>query len=92
MAPALGLGALLGLLGLLGGPGGATRVLHSLHYLDVAVSEPSPGVPQYTSIGFVDGIPFTRYDSERGRLEPLTQWMKDGVDPEYCDEQTQINH
>ncbi|TRZ06829.1 hypothetical protein HGM15179_020277, partial [Zosterops borbonicus] len=90
MAPALGLGALLGLLGLLGGPGGATRVLHSLYYLHVAVSEPSPGVPQYMAIGFVDRIPFVRYDNERGRVEPLTQWMKDGAEPEYWDSQTQI--
>ncbi|XP_077645127.1 class I histocompatibility antigen, F10 alpha chain isoform X2 [Lonchura striata] len=88
MAPALGL--FLGLLGLLGDPSAATKVLHSLHYLDVAVSEPSPGVPQFMSIGFVDGIPFTRYDSERGRVEPLTQWIKDGVEPGYWDGQTQI--
>uniref|UniRef100_A0A674GLT3 Class I histocompatibility antigen, F10 alpha chain-like n=1 Tax=Taeniopygia guttata TaxID=59729 RepID=A0A674GLT3_TAEGU len=63
--------------------------VHSLHYLTVAVSEPSPGVPQYTIIGFVDGIPFVRYDSERGRMEPLTQWMKDGAEPGYWDGQTQ---
>ncbi|XP_077645130.1 class I histocompatibility antigen, F10 alpha chain-like isoform X2 [Lonchura striata] len=88
MAPALGL--FLGLLGLLGDPSAATKVLHSLHYLDVAVSEPSPGVPQYMEIGFVDGIPFTRYDSERGRAEPLTQWIKDGAEPGYWDRQTQI--
>uniref|UniRef100_A0A8C9NLR5 Ig-like domain-containing protein n=1 Tax=Serinus canaria TaxID=9135 RepID=A0A8C9NLR5_SERCA len=43
------------------------------------------------SIGFVDGIPFTRYDSERGWEEPLTQWIKDGAEPEYWEEQTQIN-
>nr|CAA06560.1 MHC class I antigen [Acrocephalus arundinaceus] len=90
MAAALGLGAILGLLGLLGEPGGATRVLHSLHYLDVAVSEPSPGIPQFVAMGFVDGIPFTRYDSERGRMEPLTEWIKDSADPEYWDSQTQI--
>nr|XP_021409596.1 class I histocompatibility antigen, F10 alpha chain [Lonchura striata domestica] len=90
MAPALRLGLLLGLLGLLADPGSTTKVLHSLHYLDVAVSEPSPGVPQFMSIGFVDGIPFTRYDSERGRAEPLTQWIKDGVEPGYWDGQTQI--
>ncbi|NXP42549.1 HA1F protein, partial [Leiothrix lutea] len=65
-------------------------VLHSLHYLTVAVSEPSPGIPQFVSIGFVDGIPFTRYDSERGREEPLTQWMKDGAEPGYWDSMTQI--
>ncbi|XP_059347022.1 class I histocompatibility antigen, F10 alpha chain-like isoform X7 [Ammospiza nelsoni] len=90
MAPALGLGVLWGLLGLLGNPGSATKVLHSLHYLEVAVSEPSPGIPQYMDIGFVDGIPFTRYDSERGWAEPLTEWVKDGVDPEYWDRETQI--
>ncbi|XP_059727601.1 class I histocompatibility antigen, F10 alpha chain-like isoform X1 [Haemorhous mexicanus] len=86
MAPALGLGLLLGLLG---DPGGATKVLHSLHYLTVAVSEPSPGIPQYMDIGFVDGIPFTRYDSERGRKVPLTQWMKDGAEPGYWERETQ---
>uniref|UniRef100_A0A8C3XH25 Ig-like domain-containing protein n=1 Tax=Cyanoderma ruficeps TaxID=181631 RepID=A0A8C3XH25_9PASS len=66
-------------------------VLHSLHYLAVAVSEPSLGIPQYMEMGFVDGIPFTRYDSERGRVEPLTQWMKDGAEPGYWDTQTQIS-
>ncbi|XP_037982379.1 class I histocompatibility antigen, F10 alpha chain-like [Motacilla alba alba] len=42
------------------------------------------------SIGYLDGIPFVRYDSERGRAEPLTQWIKDGVEPGYWDGQTQI--
>ncbi|NXY39432.1 HA1W protein, partial [Pomatorhinus ruficollis] len=62
----------------------------SMRYLQVAVSEPGPGIPQFMEIGFVDGIPFTRYDSERGRLEPLTQWMKDGAEPGYWDRNTQI--
>ncbi|NXV09719.1 HA1F protein, partial [Cettia cetti] len=65
-------------------------VLHSLRYVAVAVSEPSPGIPQFLSIGFVDGIPFTRYNSEQGRVEPLTQWMKDGAEPGYWDRETQI--
>ncbi|XP_056352100.1 class I histocompatibility antigen, F10 alpha chain-like isoform X2 [Oenanthe melanoleuca] len=89
MAPALGLGRGL-LLGLLGSLGGATKVLHSLRYLDVSVSEPSPGIPQFMVLGYLDGIPFTRCDSERGRMEPLTQWIKDGADPGYWDGQTQI--
>ncbi|NXQ42473.1 HA1K protein, partial [Catharus fuscescens] len=62
----------------------------SLRFPDVGVSEPSPGIPQYTTIGYVDGTPFARYDSERGRVEPLTQWMKDGAEPEYWDRSTQI--
>ncbi|NXK70873.1 HA1F protein, partial [Sylvietta virens] len=64
-------------------------VLHSLRFLLMAVSEPSPGIPQFMEMGFVDGIPFTRYDSERGRMEPLTQWMKEGADLGYWDRNTQ---
>ncbi|NXK70453.1 HA1F protein, partial [Sylvietta virens] len=64
-------------------------VLHSLHYLQVAVSEPSPGIPKFMEIGFMDGIPLVRYDSERGRMEPLTQWIKEGAEPEYWDRSTQ---
>uniref|UniRef100_A0A8C3QPE2 Ig-like domain-containing protein n=1 Tax=Cyanoderma ruficeps TaxID=181631 RepID=A0A8C3QPE2_9PASS len=80
-----------------GGPCGLWRipgrilVLHSLRYLDVAVSEPSLGVPQFMEVGFVDGVRFVRYDSEWGRLEPLTQWVKEAADPEYWDRETQIN-
>ncbi|XP_039944467.1 class I histocompatibility antigen, F10 alpha chain isoform X1 [Hirundo rustica] len=86
----LGLGLLLGVLGLLGEPGGANKVLHSLRYLSVAVSEPGPGIPPFMVLGFMDGIPFARYDSERGQAEPLTQWIKDGVEPEYWDSAIQI--
>ncbi|NWV23783.1 HA1F protein, partial [Origma solitaria] len=63
-------------------------VLHSLHYLDVTVSEPSLGVPQFMEIGYLDGIPITRYDSERGRMEPQTPWMAAGAEPEYWDSET----
>ncbi|NWZ18013.1 HA1K protein, partial [Agelaius phoeniceus] len=63
----------------------------SLRYLYVAVSEPSPGIPQFMSIGYLDGIPFTRFDSERGWVEPLTQWIKDGAEQEYWERETQIS-
>ncbi|XP_051625606.1 class I histocompatibility antigen, F10 alpha chain-like isoform X3 [Manacus candei] len=88
MAPALGLGALLALLGV---SMGQPEVLHSLHFLNVAVSEPSPGIPQYVEIGYLDGIPFERYNSERGRMEPLTPWMAAEVEPGYWDGETQIS-
>ncbi|NWW82827.1 HA1F protein, partial [Climacteris rufus] len=65
-------------------------VAHSLHYLQVAVSEPSPGVPQFLSMGYVDGIPTARYDSERGRYEPQTPWMAAMDEPGYWDRQTRI--
>ncbi|NXB40239.1 HA1F protein, partial [Eulacestoma nigropectus] len=51
---------------------------------------PGPGVPQYVEIGYLDGIPFTRYNSERGRMEPLTRWMEAGAEQEYWDSTTQI--
>ncbi|NXC60556.1 HA1F protein, partial [Aleadryas rufinucha] len=63
----------------------------SLRYLDVAVSEPSPGVPQFVSMGYLDGIPFDRYDSERGQTVPLTPWMAAGAEPGYWDRQTEIS-
>ncbi|XP_027563231.1 major histocompatibility complex class I-related gene protein-like, partial [Neopelma chrysocephalum] len=66
-------------------------VLHSLRFLDVAVSEPGPGIPQFMEMGYVDGIPITRYDSERGRAEPLTPWMAAGAEPGYWDRETQRN-
>ncbi|XP_051627127.1 class I histocompatibility antigen, F10 alpha chain-like isoform X1 [Manacus candei] len=91
MAPALGLGALLGVLGLLRTPAGAAEVVHSLRYLRVAVSEPGPGLPRYVAVASVDGTPFVRYDSERGRLEPQTLWMAAGAEPGYWDTETQIN-
>ncbi|NXK43335.1 HA1F protein, partial [Piprites chloris] len=64
-------------------------VLHSLRYLDVAVTEPSPGVPQYLSMGYVDGIPFVRYDSERDRMKLLMPWMMAGDEPGFWDAQVQ---
>ncbi|XP_064496129.1 class I histocompatibility antigen, F10 alpha chain-like isoform X1 [Pseudopipra pipra] len=91
MAPALGLGALLGVLGLLRTPAGAAEVLHSLRYLRVVVSEPGPGLPRYVAVAFVDGIPISRYDSERGRVEPQTLWMAAGAEPGYWDTETRIN-
>ncbi|NWI83366.1 1A33 protein, partial [Dryoscopus gambensis] len=60
----------------------------SLRYLYVAVSEPGPGVPQFMTLGYLDRIPIQRYDSERGRMEPLTSWMEKGAEPGYWDRGT----
>ncbi|GAB0201656.1 class I histocompatibility antigen, F10 alpha chain-like [Grus japonensis] len=81
---ALWLGLLLGVLG------GAASELHSLRYFDIAVSEPSPGVPQFMSVGYVDGTLIARYDSETGRMVPGADWMRDNLDQRYWDEETQI--
>ncbi|NXS26423.1 HA1F protein, partial [Pomatostomus ruficeps] len=66
-------------------------VLHSLRYLQVAVSEPSLGLPQYQAVAFVDGIPFARYDSERGWMELQTLWVGAGAKPGCWDTETWIN-
>uniref|UniRef100_A0A8U8CGE2 Uncharacterized protein n=1 Tax=Geospiza parvula TaxID=87175 RepID=A0A8U8CGE2_GEOPR len=39
----------------------------------VAVSEPSPGIPQFMSTGYLDGIPFVLLRQRRGRVELLTR-------------------
>ncbi|NXD74492.1 HA1F protein, partial [Eolophus roseicapillus] len=66
----------------------------SLRYFHVAVSDPSPGVPRYQVMGYVDGMPFVRYNSESKRMKPQTHWIEANVDQEYWDRETQIerNH
>ncbi|XP_054663536.1 class I histocompatibility antigen, F10 alpha chain-like isoform X1 [Grus americana] len=82
---ALGLGLLL----LLGVLGGAASELHSLRYFDIGVSEPSPGVPEFMFVGYVDGTLISRYDSETRRAVPGADWMRDNLDQQYWDGQTQ---
>ncbi|XP_061875653.1 class I histocompatibility antigen, F10 alpha chain-like [Colius striatus] len=81
--PALGLLLLLVL-------GRGADGLHSLRYFYVAVSEPSPGLPQFTAVGYVDGILISQYSSNTGRVVPRVKWMEDNMDPEYWEGQTQI--
>ncbi|NXS85856.1 HA1F protein, partial [Erpornis zantholeuca] len=66
-------------------------VFHSLRYLRVTVSEPSPGLPRFMATGYLDGIPIASYNSERGRVEPRTLWMEAGAEPGYWDTETEIN-
>ncbi|XP_074875399.1 class I histocompatibility antigen, F10 alpha chain-like [Buteo buteo] len=86
--PGLGLGLGLGLL--LGVLVGAASGFHSLRYFHIAVSEPSPGVPQFMEVGYVDGNLIVHYDSETGRMVPRADWMADNLDQQYWDGQTQI--
>ncbi|NXG54035.1 HA1F protein, partial [Psilopogon haemacephalus] len=62
----------------------------SLRYFHVAVAEPSPGLPQFVSVGYVDGVPIARYDSDRRRMEPQREWMEANLGQQYWDGQTQI--
>ncbi|XP_025913016.1 class I histocompatibility antigen, F10 alpha chain-like isoform X2 [Apteryx rowi] len=53
------------------------------------VSEPSPGLPAFVSVGYVDGETIMRYGSEQ-RAEPGAGWMKANLDQQYWDHQTEI--
>ncbi|XP_069630038.1 class I histocompatibility antigen, F10 alpha chain-like isoform X2 [Haliaeetus albicilla] len=91
MGPGLGLGPGLGpglglLLGVLVG---AASGFHSLRYFDVAVSDPSLGVPQFMEVGYVDRNHITLYNSETGRMVPGADWMADNLDQQYWDIETQ---
>ncbi|XP_068520228.1 class I histocompatibility antigen, F10 alpha chain-like [Anas acuta] len=81
------LGLVLGLL--LGVLGGAASEPHSLHYFYTAVSDPSPGVPQFVAVGYVDGEAFTYYDSETRRTEPRVDWIAANTDQQYWDSETE---
>ncbi|NXW40974.1 HA1F protein, partial [Nyctiprogne leucopyga] len=43
----------------------------------------------YVSVGYVDGIPFVRYDSESREMRPQVDWMVGNVDQQYWDSETQ---
>ncbi|NXN75944.1 HA1F protein, partial [Himantopus himantopus] len=61
----------------------------SLRYLYTAVSEPSPGVPHFVVVGYLDGNLILRYDSETRRTVPRADWMAANLDQQYWDTQTQ---
>uniref|UniRef100_A0A8U7NR78 Uncharacterized protein n=1 Tax=Corvus moneduloides TaxID=1196302 RepID=A0A8U7NR78_CORMO len=55
--------------------------LLSLRYPHVAVPESGPGLPQFVSMGSLDGIPSRRRRSERDRAEPQAPGMAAGAEP-----------
>ncbi|NXN38379.1 HA1F protein, partial [Rhinoptilus africanus] len=63
----------------------------SLRYFYTAVSEPSPGVPQFVIVGYVDGTLILSYDSETGRAVPRADWVAANLDQQYWDRETQIS-
>uniref|UniRef100_A0A8U8C1T2 Uncharacterized protein n=1 Tax=Geospiza parvula TaxID=87175 RepID=A0A8U8C1T2_GEOPR len=60
-----------------------------LRYLQVAVSEPSPGIPQFMSTGYLDGIPFVLLRQRRGRVELLTRVDGEWSRAEHWERKTQ---
>ncbi|NWQ84930.1 HA1F protein, partial [Columbina picui] len=62
----------------------------SLRYFHIAVSEPSPGLPEFVALGYVDGNLISRYDSDTGTAVPRADWMAANLDEQYWDTETQI--
>uniref|UniRef100_A0A8D2JEL1 Ig-like domain-containing protein n=1 Tax=Varanus komodoensis TaxID=61221 RepID=A0A8D2JEL1_VARKO len=64
-------------------PGGSPRSVFRTTY--TAVSEPGPGLPQFTAAAYVDDLPIARYDSNTRALQSQTSWVKKMLElhPEY---------
>uniref|UniRef100_A0A8C4Y843 Ig-like domain-containing protein n=1 Tax=Gopherus evgoodei TaxID=1825980 RepID=A0A8C4Y843_9SAUR len=62
---------------------------HLLRYFYTAVSEPGPGLPQFTVVGYLDDQLFFHFDSEGKGAQPRAPWIQ-AEGPEYWDRQTWI--
>uniref|UniRef100_A0A8C5MMP4 MHC class I-like antigen recognition-like domain-containing protein n=1 Tax=Leptobrachium leishanense TaxID=445787 RepID=A0A8C5MMP4_9ANUR len=62
---------------------------HSLQYYYTGVSIPGHGLPEFSIVGYVDGIQITHYSSETSRIVPVVRWMQK-VEPDYWETETQI--
>ncbi|KAG9466808.1 hypothetical protein GDO78_016045 [Eleutherodactylus coqui] len=62
---------------------------HSLRYYYTAVSALGSGIPEYSSVGYVDDQEIVNYNSVSQRLLPRAEWMKK-EGPEYWEDGTQI--
>lgn len=69
----------------------AATSAHSLRHFYTAVWEPGQGVPQFIAMGYVDGQPIDRYDSDSRKKVPSVPWMNrvEEHDPEYWQWNTQ---
>ncbi|XP_065434329.1 class I histocompatibility antigen, F10 alpha chain-like isoform X1 [Chrysemys picta bellii] len=84
---AMALALRLLLLGAVALRGGHSR-LHSRRIFSTVVSEPGPGLPWFSVVGYVDGQVIFEYTSEKQRMEPRTVWMAQNEGPEFWDELT----
>ncbi|XP_067414596.1 DLA class I histocompatibility antigen, A9/A9 alpha chain-like, partial [Emydura macquarii macquarii] len=69
---------------------GARCGTHSLRYFYTGVSEPGPGLPEFSTVGYVDGQRIDHYDSARGSAEPRAEWLARSEDAQYWQRNTQI--
>ncbi|XP_056397133.1 class I histocompatibility antigen, F10 alpha chain-like isoform X2 [Hyla sarda] len=64
---------------------------HSLRYCSLGVSAPGSGLPEFTTIVYVDDIQTELYTSDIRRRVPVASWMKEKESPQYWEMATQIN-
>ncbi|XP_061755456.1 class I histocompatibility antigen, F10 alpha chain-like isoform X10 [Nerophis ophidion] len=68
-----------------------TPVIHTLQYFHTASSQ-VPNFPEYVSVGYVDGVQISHYDSNSRKAEAKQDWMNKitAEDPKYWQIQTEI--
>ncbi|NXL87208.1 HA1B protein, partial [Alectura lathami] len=59
----------------------------SLRYFFIGVTEPSPGMPRFVAVGYMDGQAFAWYNTETQSAEPRVSWMLQETQ-QYWDRQT----
>ncbi|XP_066465096.1 class I histocompatibility antigen, F10 alpha chain-like isoform X1 [Eleutherodactylus coqui] len=62
---------------------------HSLRYYETAVSAPGFGIPEYSSVGYVDDREIANYNSDSRIDRPSVEWMKKLGD-DFWERNTQI--
>ncbi|XP_057696073.1 class I histocompatibility antigen, F10 alpha chain-like [Corythoichthys intestinalis] len=67
-------------------------VNHSLEYITTG-SFGIPNFPEYLSVGYVDGVQISHYDSESRTAKAKQEWMKiiTAEEPRYWEKQTYMN-
>ncbi|XP_059581571.1 major histocompatibility complex class I-related gene protein isoform X2 [Alligator mississippiensis] len=65
---------------------------HSYRYFYTGVSDPSPDVPAFTAVGYVDDQQILHYNSKTQRQEPRGDWVQGAVDPGFWDKETRALH
>ncbi|XP_048850204.1 class I histocompatibility antigen, F10 alpha chain-like isoform X2 [Brienomyrus brachyistius] len=72
---------------------GIDSIFAVTHFLQYVYSGSSgiPNLPEFMTVGLVDGEPFTYYDSNIRREVPRQEWVTKAVDDDYWDRNTQVS-
>ncbi|XP_078073689.1 class I histocompatibility antigen, F10 alpha chain-like [Mustelus asterias] len=72
--------AIIGLIELILLCGEVSAGSHSLRYFFTGMTS-TPDFPEFVAVGYVDGVQFVLYDSDRRELIPREQWMVESEGP-----------